>query len=72
VRRTRRSKLPPPLVVGVALQTALDRRIGDRVDTDLASTRRLSALLVGSMIRASTSCRNTSSPLVASSNPSAS
>jgi hypothetical protein len=35
-----------------------------------ASTRRLSTLLVGSMIRASTSWRNTSSPLTARANPS--
>ena len=34
------------------------------------STRTLSSLLVGSMIRASTSCQNTSSRPVACSNPS--
>ncbi len=34
------------------------------------STRALSSLLLGSMIRANTSCWNTSSPPVASCNPS--
>jgi hypothetical protein len=33
-------------------------------------TRKLSSLLVGSMILANTSCRNTSSPPAACSNPS--
>jgi hypothetical protein len=51
------------------------RRLTVRSDTDStpfsASTRKASALLVGSMILANTRSRNTSSPSSARSNPSA-
>jgi hypothetical protein len=64
---TRCGQRLPPRRFGEHGQASLDRRIRGRGDPDLFGTRRLSSLLVGSMIRASTRPRNTSSPSVADS-----
>ena len=63
---------PPPRRIGEDRQATLEGAVGGRRDGCLLQHRRLSSLLAGSMIRASTSWRNTSSPPVAWSNPSSS
>jgi hypothetical protein len=59
-----------PLLPRVGRQPPLDRPYDAGATPAFSRTRRESSLLTGSMIRASTSCRNTSSPPAASSSPS--
>ena len=70
VGRARRGEPLPALLAGVPGRRRLSVGYDGAATPISASTRRLSSLLVGSMIRASTSCRNTSSRPVAASNPS--
>ena len=68
-----RGQLLPPGLLRVGRQPALQGAIRRRGQAPASSsTRALSSLLVGSMIRASTSCRNTSSPPAAAAKPSTS
>jgi predicted nucleic acid-binding protein len=66
VRGAGRGQLAPLRIIGVTLQAALDRGVGDRVDTGLGQHPQALALLVGSRIRASTSePSHVSAPVVA-------
>ena len=54
VRGAGRGEVLPPRFLREPRQAALDHRVRCRRNTGLASTRRLSSLLAGSMMRAST------------------
>ncbi len=69
MRRAGRRDLPPPAITRIDRQAPLHGPVGCRGDAGFSSTRREPSLLTGSIIRAATRSRNTSSPLAAWSKP---